>query len=77
MARLCTMIAGGDTMHIAKDNTVWHSYTKVKAGKCYGIITKRVDNAVVQTVKDTYPTRKDAKAALKIKCKELTSTGTI
>lgn len=60
-------------MHIANNNTVWHSYTKVKAGKCYGIITKRVDGVVVLTVKDIYPTRKDAKTALKIKCKQLAS----
>jgi hypothetical protein len=58
-------------MHIANNNTVWHSYTKVKAGKCYGIITKRVDGVVVQTIKDVYPTRKDAKKAVKIVCKQL------
>ena len=75
MGRLCTTIAGGDTMHIAKANTVWHSYTKCKAGKCYGIITKRVDGVVVQTVKDLYPTRKDARTALRIKYKQLVSEG--
>ena len=60
-------------MHIANNNTVWHSYTKVKAGKCYGIITKRVDGVVVLTVKDIYPTRKDAKKAVTDGCKRLAS----
>ena len=59
-------------MHIATTNTVWHSYTKVKAGKCYGIITKRVDGVVVQTIKDVYATRKDAKKAITIKLLEQT-----
>jgi hypothetical protein len=58
-------------MHIANNNTVWHSYTKVKAGKCYGIITKRVDGVVVLTVKETFSTRKDAKKAVNIVCKQL------
>lgn len=58
-------------MHIAKTNTVWHSYTKVRAGVCYGIITKRVDGVVVQTLKDTFATRKDAKKAITIVCKQL------
>lgn len=58
-------------MHLAKANTVWHSYTKVKAGKCYGIITKRVDGVVVQTLKEAFSTRKDAKKAINIICKQL------
>jgi len=52
-------------MHIAKDNIVWHSYTKVKAGKCYGIITKRVDGVVVSTFKELFSNRKDAKSFLR------------
>ena len=58
-------------MHITKANTIWHSYTKVKAGKCYGIITKRVDGVVEFTVKETFSTRKDAKKAVTIICKQL------
>lgn len=58
-------------MHIAKANTVWHSYTKVKAGKCYGIITKRVDGVVALVIKDVYATRKDASKAIKIVCKQI------
>jgi hypothetical protein len=58
-------------MHIAKDNTIWHSYTKVKAGKCYGIITKRVDGVVTLTYLNTFTTRKDARKAITILCKQL------
>ena len=58
-------------MHISKANIIWHSYTKVKAGKCYGIITKRVDGVVVMTLKETFSTRKDAKKAVTIICKQL------
>ncbi len=58
-------------MHIANNSTVWHSYTKVKAGITYGVITKRVDGVVVYAVKDTYPTRKDAKKMVSIKIKQL------
>lgn len=71
MATLCTTTHGGDTMHIAKANTVWHCYTKVKAGVCYGIITKRVDGVVVQTLKETFSTRKDAKKAIIVVFKQL------
>jgi hypothetical protein len=58
-------------MHIAKANTVWHSYTKCRAGKCYGIITKRVDGVVALTLTDLFPTRKEARKAITIKCKQL------
>ena len=60
-------------MHIATTNTVWHSYTKCKAGVCYGIITKRVDGVVTHTIKDVYATRKDAKKAIVVECKRLAS----
>lgn len=60
-------------MHIAKANAVWHCYTKVKAGVCYGIITKRVDGVVEFTVKETFSTRKDAKKAITVVFKQLAS----
>jgi len=68
-----TILKGNKSMHITKANTIWHSYTKVKAGKCYGIITKRVDGVVVLTVKDIYPTRKEAKKAIVDGCKRLST----
>jgi hypothetical protein len=58
-------------MHIFKDNIVWHSYTKCKEGKTYGIITKRVDGVLVLNLKATFETRKEAKKAANIRCKQL------
>lgn len=59
-------------MHIqAQPNTVWHSYTKVKAGIAYGIITKRVDGVVVLTLKNVYNDRKQAKKVVNIDCQRL------
>ena len=63
-------------MHIqAKPNTVWHSYAKVKAKVCYGIITKRVDGVIVLTLKNIYATRKEAKKAVNIECQRLSKGG--
>ena len=60
-----------DFMHSADKNTVWHSYAKVRAGICYGIITKRVDGVVVLSIKETFKTRKDAKRLSALECKRL------
>ena len=59
-------------MHIQPNNTtVWHSYAKVKAKVCYGIITKRVNGVIVLTLKNIYATRKEAKKAVNIECQRL------
>ncbi len=59
-------------MHIATNTTtVWHSYTKVKAGKCYGIITKRVEGVVALEIKQVFATRKDAKTISNNVCQQL------
>lgn len=59
--------------HVAKDTTVWHMFTKAKADKCYGIITKHVDGKLVTTIKDVYATRKEAKQMTAVKFKQLTT----
>ena len=59
-------------MHIqATPETVWHSYTKVRAGITYGIITKRVNGVPVLTFKQVFTDRKQAKKALDFKCQRL------
>lgn len=58
-------------MHIFKDNTIWHSYTKCKEGVTYGIITKRVNGILVLNLKATFETRKEAKKAANNRCKQL------
>jgi hypothetical protein len=62
-------------MHIFKDNAVWHSYTKCKEGQCYGIITKRVKGVIVLNLKATFKTRKEAKKAANVRCKQLSMQG--
>lgn len=59
-------------MHIQNQpSTVWHSYTKVKSGVAYGIITKRVNGVAVLTLKQAYTDRKQAKKAANAECQRL------
>ena len=58
-------------MHSADKDTVWHSYAKVRSGKCYGIITKRVAGVVVLSIQETFKTRKDAKRLSALECQRL------
>lgn len=62
-------------MHIFQNNTVWHSYTKSKEGKHYGIITKRVDGVIVLDLKAVFETRREAKKRANIRCKQLSMEG--
>lgn len=59
-------------MHIqATPDTVWHSYTKVRAGITYGIISKRVNGVPVLTLKQVFTDRKQAKRASDFECQRL------
>ena len=55
----------------AKPDIVWHSYTKVRAGITYGIITKRVNGVPVLTLKQVFSDRKQAKKASDFECQRL------
>lgn len=59
-------------MHIqATPDIVWHSYTKVRAGITYGIISKRVNGVPVLTLKQVFKDRKQAKKASDFECQRL------